>query len=341
MNKVSIIIPVYNTEKYIRRCIDSVLNQKFDDVEIVIVNDGSTDGSASIVRQIMKENKTAKRIKYKEKENGGLSSARNCGLNLSSGEFVMFLDSDDCLIESAIENLVKYSDNYDVIVGNYRYFNDVKCEDVVYYGKKEIVTNGMQNSDFYEYFFGSRYGISACNKLFRRIFLDNSGVVFQKNDEIYAEDLLFNYKLFACNPRIYITDSVTYGYYSNVDSITHTFKDKLPERLANLIKDYHSYNKKDVRGVVYLIANSVNTIAAQGFVRRNIYASLLAFRQEIKGVWLGKKQLRDSLDDLSLIRKVDYFLDVNLLFSSVSLLSLYHWVKRSVVGVIRRGKFIQ
>lgn len=93
MPKLSIIVPVYNVEKYIERCLNTLVNQTLQDIEIIIVNDGSTDKSKEIIKKYLK--KYSEKIQYYEKENGGLSSARNFGLNYAKGEYIAFLDSDD------------------------------------------------------------------------------------------------------------------------------------------------------------------------------------------------------------------------------------------------------
>lgn len=92
MPKISIIVPVYNVEKYLRKCIDSILNQTFKDFELILIDDGSTDESGKICDEYnLKDN----RIKVIHKENGGLSSARNAGLDIAQGEYIGFVDSDD------------------------------------------------------------------------------------------------------------------------------------------------------------------------------------------------------------------------------------------------------
>lgn len=93
MPKISIIVPVYNTEKYLKKCLDSLINQTFKDIEIVIINDGSTDNSEKIIKEY--EQKYSDKIKSYKKENGGLSSARNYGISKANGEYIAFVDSDD------------------------------------------------------------------------------------------------------------------------------------------------------------------------------------------------------------------------------------------------------
>ena len=104
MSKISIIIPMYNAEKYIARCLESVINQSFNDIEIIIVNDGSTDKSLEICRKYAEVDE---RIVILNKENNGVSVARNQGMNVATGEYVMFVDSDDWIDESMCQDLYK------------------------------------------------------------------------------------------------------------------------------------------------------------------------------------------------------------------------------------------
>lgn len=115
MSKISIIIPVYNVEKYIKKCLESLARQTMQDFEIIIVNDGSKDGSGEIIKKYKKENNNLK-IKYYEKENGGLASARNYGVQYAEGKYISFLDPDDYLDKDLYKNLEQYMDeNIDII----------------------------------------------------------------------------------------------------------------------------------------------------------------------------------------------------------------------------------
>lgn len=109
MLKLSIIIPVYNTEKHIKKCLESLVKQKMQDFEIVVVNDGSTDNSEQIIQDYISNNQNIK-IKYYKKENGGLSSARNYGVEKAIGKYISFIDSDDYIDENLYKNLEKYMD---------------------------------------------------------------------------------------------------------------------------------------------------------------------------------------------------------------------------------------
>lgn len=108
MPKISVIIPVYNTEKYIEKCLDSIYNQKMKDIEIIIVNDGSKDNSDTIIQKWIEKNKENIQIKYLKKENGGLSDSRNFAIPYVTGEYISFIDSDDYIDKNLYSNLEKY-----------------------------------------------------------------------------------------------------------------------------------------------------------------------------------------------------------------------------------------
>lgn len=114
MQKISVIIPVYNTEKYIKKCIDSVINQSYENIEIIIVNDGSEDKSGEIIKEYITSYNN--KIVYLEKENGGLSDSRNYGMKHATGDYICFIDSDDYIDSDLFGKLHKYMDlNYDMI----------------------------------------------------------------------------------------------------------------------------------------------------------------------------------------------------------------------------------
>ena len=120
--KISVIIPVYNVEKYIIECIESIINQTFKDIEIIVVNDGSKDNSIKIVEEYLSD----KRLKIINKENRGLSSARNKGMKIARGEYIYFIDSDDFINEDVLEVLYKNleSERFDIIFSNFSFYND-------------------------------------------------------------------------------------------------------------------------------------------------------------------------------------------------------------------------
>ena len=119
---VSIIVPIYNVEKYLRQCLDSILRQTFRPLEIILVNDGSTDGSDTICQEYAKIDE---RIVYLKKENGGVSDARNVGLDAVTSDYVLFIDSDDWIEPTYVEVLYEKIEEYqaDIVFQNYTSFN--------------------------------------------------------------------------------------------------------------------------------------------------------------------------------------------------------------------------
>ena len=169
--KISVVIPVYKVEKYLKRCVDSVLTQNYNDLEIVLVDDGSPDNCPSICDDYARLDS---RVKVIHKNNGGLSDARNTGLKEATGEYISFLDSDDYLLEnfSSACEIVKNNQNYDVITFG---------EGIDKLGK---IT----------------YPISACMKFFRLDFLNNNNIRFLNG--IYHEDVPFSLEIVLNTDKI-------------------------------------------------------------------------------------------------------------------------------------------
>lgn len=208
---ISIVVPVYNAEKYLKNCIESILSQSYSDIEVILVDDGSTDHSGSICDQIaIKDN----RIKVIHQKNKGVSSARNAGLKECIGDWIMFVDADDELYVDSIEHLLgNVKDDIDLVIGGYRQYSE--NGDVIYeVNDREILQMNshaaiklMYKSLYYNY-----QGYSS-NKLFRRDILMDNQIAF--NDNIYYnEDRLFvvNYVIKCSNRIIYDTTPV-YKYF--------------------------------------------------------------------------------------------------------------------------------
>ena len=143
---LSIIVPVYNVEKYLERCINSLLNQSYKDIEIVIINDGSTDSSGIICDKLAQLDS---RVKIFHKKNGGLSDARNYGILKSKGDYISFLDGDDFVTEKGYSELMKEADNQvEVILGRLmNYFSNVKIEPKIK-NKSKLIGKTLSGEDY-------------------------------------------------------------------------------------------------------------------------------------------------------------------------------------------------
>ena len=209
MSEISVIIPCYNVRTYINQCLDSIVNQTFSDIEIIIVDDGATDGSGKIADDYAERDS---RIRVIHKENGGLSSARNAGMNIASSPYLMFLDGDDYVDERFCEI------PYRLITENNA---DIVCFEFerVPSGIKSGFTEKprmFSNDEVLVLLSGWKISDSACNKIYRREMFDTirfpEGYVY--------EDMGTAYRLFEAAERIYITDQVLYYYRDTPGSIS-------------------------------------------------------------------------------------------------------------------------
>lgn len=218
MKRISIIIPVYNVEKYISNCINSLMNQTYKNIEIILVDDGSQDNSYSVCEEY---SKTYDYIKVYKKENGGPSSARNYGIEKATGEYICFVDSDDYVSEKYIENLL--IDDFDLsfgglvdVCGNKTIENPVCNEIQKYYGK-DIYIKLLENSE-------NDLFNSPCCKLFKKSIIEKNNIKYDESLHM-GEDLIFNINyLKYCNSLVMIPDCL---YFYNRDigsSLTKKFE---------------------------------------------------------------------------------------------------------------------
>ncbi len=222
MIKVSVIIPVYNSEKTLKRCVDSVLAQTLSDVEIILVDDGSTDQSGQICDDLAGD---FRHVKVVHKENGGLVSARKAGVRAATGDYVGYVDSDDWVSPDMYERLYQLASEYDadmvssgyVYEGGYTSYETDTVKDGVYAGakKKELLEQCIFNMD--EQDLGIRG--SLCCKLFRRSIL--SEVQMQIPESIsYSEDKLCVLTFLLNCKSVYVTKECYYHYLMNASSMT-------------------------------------------------------------------------------------------------------------------------
>lgn len=213
---VSLIIPVYNGEKYIQRCLDRLKKEKYPHLEIIVVNDGSTDNTEKIL-QSLKDNK----IRIISKENGGVSSARNAALDIASGDMIMFLDCDDILQENAIEKAVLLMNEHNADIVRFRlcYFYPDGTEHI---GKADYTeTTAIFQNDFYSHVYrhmmcGVRFN-HIVRTLYRRSCIENLRF---RTDLHTAEDLCFNISAFSNAKKYIYTPDINYYYYCSGTGLT-------------------------------------------------------------------------------------------------------------------------
>ena len=233
MPKVSVIVPVYNTEKYLPRCIDSILTQTFTDFELILVNDGSTDNSGKICDEYAEKDS---RIVVAHKENEGANAARKEGVNIASGEWINFVDSDDTITSNSIELLINNtSDNIDIVIG--QIFKTKQCAEILSISdyRKKLLIGKL---------------VHPVAKLYRRKILHDE--IFNIPNEIsIGEDMLMNIKIsFTIEQKVKIIPEVIYNYIYCINSAINTrsnsvvyetmFWDLLNDSIpSNKINEYH------------------------------------------------------------------------------------------------------
>lgn len=225
--KISVIVPVYNVGDYLKRCLDSIIHNTYGNLEIICVNDGSTDNSKEILEYYSKKDS---RIIVINKENGGLSSARNEGLRIATGEYIAFIDSDDWIHEKYFEYLIRGINNVDLVICNYIRIStdDIKIMDHIFKVRPVTHTLAFTNKELKSYVWG---------KLFRHQLIN--GIQFDESEKI--EDTLFNMEVLLNNKEMKITyvDVQLYYYYIRKGSLVSSIDTYAVLNLAKRFKKYY------------------------------------------------------------------------------------------------------
>lgn len=232
--KVSVIVPAYNSEKTIKRCLDSLLNQSFKDIEIIVINDGSNDQT----KEILKSYVNYDNILIFNTENHGQSAARNLGLDKASGDYICFVDSDDYVSDNGLEMLYNkaISDDFDIVL------SDVN---IVYPDHNVIVNSGLKGDTFDKnkikelMIFSYSAGV-IWNKIYKRKLLDN----IRFKEDVWYEDVHFNFRLFPRLKKIGTINEVFVNYVQTEGSVTYTYNDKLYD-IIKVFNDLIEYYKKN------------------------------------------------------------------------------------------------
>ena len=232
MKSVSVIVPFYNVENYIEKCLNTLVHQTLEDIEIILVNDGSQDRSMVVVKKFLEQ--YPDKITYLEKENGGLSDARNYALPYAKGEYIAFLDSDDYVEKTMYKDmyeLAKKEDSDMVECNFYWEYPDKKKEDigVVYSGKKEML---------------EKVRVVAWNKLIKKEVLEKSKVTFPKGYRY--EDVEFTYKLIPYLDRVSFLKKPCVHYIQREGSISNNQNERNKEIFDVLEHVIDFYKENDL-----------------------------------------------------------------------------------------------
>ncbi|WP_343288427.1 glycosyltransferase family 2 protein [Turicibacter bilis] len=237
--KVSIIIPAYNIENYIERCLESLVNQSLKEIEIIVVNDGSTDGTCTRIEKFLSIDG---RVKLVNQENKGAIEARKTGLSIAKGKYILFVDGDDWLELNALEILYDNAtkNNSDIVLyPAFRVDNDGKNLFQVYEDCKEY--------SLQEVFLG-KIVPSLWSKFIKLDYINSNNIQFPSNIS-FAEDLATTTSLFIHNPKVSLENKALYNYYERFDSTTSEINSKVLDVdeafifIKQLLSSHGIYNK--------------------------------------------------------------------------------------------------
>lgn len=239
MPRISVIVPFYNVEGYIEKCLETLVNQTFQDIEIILVNDGSKDRSEEIAKKFA--NRYESKIVYLEKENGGLSSARNFGLAHARGEYVAFVDSDDYIEKNMYEKM------YNLIIKERS--DMVECDFYWEYPNKKKIDTGKLYNNKNQMLENVR--VVAWNKLIKKEIIDKHGIEFPNGYQY--EDVEFTYKLIPYIQKVSFLKEPMVHYIQRTKSISNSQNEKtmqifdVLEHVINYYKEnglYKNYEKE-------------------------------------------------------------------------------------------------
>lgn len=285
--KVSIIIPVYNVEKYLEECVESILTQDYENKEIVLVNDGSTDSSPSLCDKFAEENEC---VKVVHKENCGLSMARNTGIEHATGDYILFVDSDDFVESNSLDKIMETAIENDadvVFLEAQKVFSD-GAKQPLGDGINKTCVNGKSKIEVLRHLSQcNKYPAAAWSKLIKKnLFDENHDLLFEKG--LLSEDLDWAFKLILSAKTFGCCDVMYYNYrQGRTDSITNSLKLKNLTDVVYIMKKWIDLSKGfDEVGKKFVLSE----LAYEYPIVTYIYASV---KDE------GKKSYLKELKDMS------------------------------------------
>ena len=292
--KISIVVPVYNVEKYLDRCIKSLLNQSIEEYEILLIDDGSKDNSGKMCDEYQRRDS---RIKVFHKENEGLGLTRNYGMNQAAGEYILFVDSDDYIAQECLKDLYSYvtADSCDVCFFERAFYkggivdfnHDVYPEKIEYKKLATMCLGEPLKQDAFE--IGP-----AWKALYKRSFLLDNGLFFESERDILSEDYVFSARLCLANPKICFFNKTVYFYCDNGDSLTNSYNPQRPFKAVNL------YN----RMIEICLANNLGDEAEYRAYNNFLINMLVSFKHLTLNTAMKKAEKLRLISDLCHNQKI-------------------------------------
>lgn len=303
---ISIIIPAYNVDKYIEQCLNSVINQTYKNLEIIVINDGSTDNTQQIIDRF---SEIDRRIKIVHKENTGVSDTRNLGLEMASGEYIGFIDSDDEIKSEMYQTLLSHLINNDADIAHCGFELISKTCSKVFNGTNKIYIQSQKEA-LTSLLKGDIFEPSSCTKLYKKQVLEN--LKFDSKVK-FNEDLLFNVEAFLQSQKIVFHDVPLYKYKYNPSSASRSTQNheiqKSVLRVTQLLHD-------QLNGV------GIDKVRNQFYVNKliSIYRAVFDNHQKVNDFQIKVKKMLKETDNK--------YLEIRILYLKYSLLyfpMLYQW----------------
>lgn len=292
MEKVSIIVPVYNTEDYLAACIESILKQSYKNIELILINDGSTDLSGIICDDYLNKDS---RVKVKHKPNGGQSSARNMGIDIATGSYIGFVDSDDWIHESMYDKLIRHAveNKSDIVACNFNVMHKN--------GEFSLYTSNAMNVEFdrddamKEIYTNKILTFSPCNKIYRNEIFK----YLRFKDGIILEDMDIAYRLINTSNKVsYLKEGLYYYRYNKNSTLRSKFTIKrLDEyKVRNDMYDFYKENYPETANQVYYEFCKIRSFLFLGILESNIveakkYKYLIQYDKKVLSKVLKHKDL--------------------------------------------------
>ena len=304
---ISIIVPVYNTEKYLDSCIQSILNQTYLDFELILINDGSTDSSLEICQKYSEKDK---RIILVNQHNGGVSAARNRGIELARGEWISFVDSDDWLDITFLNDFLNHlSPDVDLLIQGMIQYPDSK-KIYSFNIKRELsIQSFLFEYNILPYFF------SPCSKFFKRSIIKENNLFYNESIS-YGEDTLFNldYAL-VCVSNIFLLESSGYHYRVVQDGLSSkklNFKERY--ELLNEIKNKLKYLSKSKKHYYWYVVETIKSLYYDKAVV-NTYKELKIIGKEFRSELLYAYKDKGFVSNLTYyLFKIKFYKSLDFLF---------------------------
>lgn len=297
--RISIIIPIYNGEKYLEKCLESISNQTYPELEVILVNDGSTDTSKEICEKWARKDC---RFNLYNNENQGVSSSRNFGIKQATGEYITFVDCDDFLAKDALEILLQTaSQGYDLIIANHaRYYDEQNVTLNV-----DIPTREYNKKEFLDTFwklYDSFVINSPWGKLYKKEILQSKKIEFPTDYEL-GEDLIFNLQYIEKSNTFYTINQNLYYYRDTTDSLTTKYNEnylKIQLELNRYIEDF-------------LIRNNACDKESQEKLKKDVSNIIISSVQNLflPSCPLNNKQVKEKLKKYLARQEIEVLVDVS------------------------------